>query len=263
MKVVAIANQKGGVGKTTTAINLSAALAKLGQKILLIDLDPQANATSGLGIESTMESCLYQPLIGEGSAVERILPTGRDNLWIIPSHMELAGVEIELARTGKHLTKLKEIISGIRDTFEIDFCILDTPPSLGVLMTSALAASDEILTPLQCEWFGLEGLAKIIQVVRQIQLSGANSLLRHEGILMTMYDGRTNLSRQVVDQVKEHLPNSLYQSVIPRSIRLGEAPSFGHTIFEHDGGGSASIAYLDAAREFLKRRGVDVKKKKR
>lgn len=259
MKVVAIANQKGGVGKTTTAINLSAALAILGQKVLLIDLDPQANATSGLGIDAEAGDSLYLPLIGQGTATERIRPTGRDNYWIIPSDMDLAGVEIELARTGTHLTRLTEVIGEIKNSYDLDFCILDTPPSLGVLMTSALAASDEILTPLQCEWFGLEGLAKILHVVRQIQASGANSNLRHEGILMTMYDGRTNLARQVVEQVKEHLPNSLYDSIIPRSIRLGESPSFGHTIFEHDRYGSASAAYLTTAREFLKRRGIKPK----
>lgn len=257
MKVVAIANQKGGVGKTTTAINLSAALAKLGQRVLVVDLDPQANATSGLGMETTSEHSLYLPLIGQGSAMERIQPSGRDNLWIIPSHMDLAGVEIELARTGRHLTRLREVIHEIKDACDYDYCLLDTPPSLGVLMTSSLAASDEILTPLQCEWFGLEGLAKIIHIVRQIQNSGTNTSLRHEGILMTMYDGRTNLARQVVDQVKEHLPNSLYDAIIPRAIRLGESPSFGRTIFEHDPYGAAASAYMAAAKEFLKRRGVN------
>lgn len=260
MKVVAIANQKGGVGKTTTAMNLSAALAKLGKRILIVDLDPQANATSGLGLESSSEQSLYLPLIGQGVAMDRIVPTGRENLCIIPSHMDLAGVEIELARTGQHLTRLRDVIHEIKDSYNFDYCILDTPPSLGVLMTSSLAASDEILTPLQCEWFGLEGLAKIIHVVRQIQSSGTNVSLRHEGILMTMYDGRTNLARQVVDQVKEHLPASLYQSIIPRAIRLGEAPSFGRTIFEHDPYGAAASAYTAAAKEFLTRRGVEISK---
>ena len=262
MKVVAIANQKGGVGKTTTAINLSVALAQLGQRVLLIDLDPQANATSGLGLEPSVENSLYYPLIGEGKALDKIQSSQRHNLWIISGHMELAGVEIELARSGKHLTQLKDVLEELGKECDFDFCILDTPPSLGVLMTSSLAASHEVLTPLQCEWFGLEGLAKIILIIRQIQASGVNPHLRHEGILMTMYDGRTNLSRQVVDQVKHHLPGSLYEAVIPRSIRLGESPSFGRTIFEHEPSGSSAKAYKAAALEFLKRHGLKPKASK-
>lgn len=254
MRIVAIANQKGGVGKTTTAINISAALSKLRKKILLIDLDPQANATSGLGLElSSSENSLYQAMIGTSNAIDTIINSGRKNLDVIPASMDLAGVEIELAQMGDHLTRLRDVLSPIRRQTNYDYCIIDTPPSLGVLMTSALAACDEVLTPLQCEWFGLEGLAKIIHVISQICLSGANPTLTHEGILMTMYDGRTNLSKQVVEQVQAHLPETLYQSVIPRSIRLGEAPSFGRTIFEHEPNGSSSFAYLSAAKEFLKR----------
>lgn len=253
MRIVAIANQKGGVGKTTTAINLSAALAQLKKKVLLIDLDPQANATSGLGIEAAEGASLYPALLGQGSPTDVIMPTGRKNLDIIPANMDLAGVEIELAQTGDHLVRLRNVIAPLRESAPYDYCIIDTPPSLGVLMTSALAACDEILTPLQCEWFGLEGLAKIIHVISQICLSGANPYLKHEGVLMTMYDGRTNLSRQVVEQVQEYLPETLYKTVIPRSIRLGEAPSFGRSIFEHEPNGSAAYAYLAAAKEFLKR----------
>ena len=253
MKIIAIANQKGGVGKTTTAINLAAALAQLKKKVLLIDLDPQANATSGLGIEAPDHISLYRPLLGEVAATECILPSGRKNLSIIPSNLDLAGVEIELARTGNHLTQLREVLAPIKDNHLYDYCILDTPPSLGVLMTSSLAASDEILTPLQCEWFGLEGLAKIIRVITEICVSGVNPSLKHEGVLITMFDARPNLSRQVVDQVQQYLPDTLYSTVIPRSIRLGEAPSFGRTIFEHDPSGIAAKAYLDAAKLFLKR----------
>lgn len=253
MKIVAIANQKGGVGKTTTAINLSAALVQLKKKVLLIDLDPQANATSGLGIEAADGKSLYPALIGEDDPAAAIMPTGRKNFDIIPANMDLAGVEIELAQSGDHLVRLRNVISPLREQSPYDYCIIDTPPSLGVLMTSALAACDEVFTPLQCEWFGLEGLAKIIHVISQICLSGANPHLQHEGVLMTMYDGRTNLSRQVVEQVQQYMPKTLYHTVIPRSIRLGEAPSFGRTIFEHEPNGSAAYAYMAAAREFLKR----------
>ena len=253
MNVIAIANQKGGGGKTTTAINLAAALAQLKKKILLIDLDPQANATSGLGIDAPEGTSLYPALIGSQSIEECILETGRKNLSLIPANMDLAGVEIELAQSGNHLVRLRETLQPLRDADNYDFCILDTPPSLGVLMTSSLAACDEVLTPLQCEWFGLEGLAKILHVISQICLSGVNPTLRHEGVLMTMYDGRTNLSRQVVEQVQQYLPDTLYSTVIPRSIRLGEAPSFGRTIFEHDPAGIASQAYMAAAKLFVKR----------
>ena len=253
MKVVAIANQKGGVGKTTTSVNLAAALTKLDQKVLLIDLDPQANATSGLGISLEDESSLYPALVDDVAVSELIMETGRGNLSITPAEMDLAGVEIELARRGDHLTRLRDLLEEIRDPRLFDYCIIDTPPSLGVLMTSALAAADEVLTPLQCEFYSLEGLAKITHVIEQIRDSGANDSLLHEGILMTMYDGRTNLSRQVVEEVREHLPERLYSSIIPRSIRLGEAPSFGLHIFEHDGGGAAAHAYLAAAKEFLQR----------
>ena len=172
MKVVAIANQKGGVGKTTTAVNLSAALARRKQRILMIDLDPQANATSGLGVEAEEGSSIYEVLLGQASLASKVAPTRLDNLSVIPSEMDLAGVEIELARMEDHLLILQRILrqSSLRRQF--DYCILDTPPSLGVLMTSALSAADEVLVPLQCEWFGLEGLAKIVHVVDQIRDSG-------------------------------------------------------------------------------------------
>lgn len=256
MKIVAIANQKGGVGKTTTAINLSTALAMRGQRLLLIDLDPQANATSGIGCEPDGEESMYYPLIGEGSVEDKIIPTRHENLSLIPSGMDLAGVEIELARMDDHLVRLRNLLAGLKDKNAYDFCILDTPPSLGVLMTSALAAADEILIPLQCEWFGLEGLAKIVQVIEQIRDTGANSEVILEGILMTMYDGRTNLSRQVVDEVGNYFPSQLYNTVVPRSVRIGEAPSHGLTIFEHDPQGVGSKAYNNVADEFLLRHAV-------
>ncbi|MGB2010720.1 MAG: ParA family protein [Akkermansiaceae bacterium] len=256
MKIIAIANQKGGVGKTSTAINLAAGLAHRQQRVLLIDLDPQANATSGLGHEPEGEDSIYHPLLGACGLEEKIMPSRLANLSLVPSGMDLAGVEIELARMDDHLVRLRKLLHDYKEQGEFDFCILDTPPSLGVLMTSALAAADEILIPLQCEWFGLEGLAKIVQVIEQIRDSGANPGIILEGIVMTMYDGRTNLSRQVVEEVANYFPSQLYKTVIPRSIRIGEAPSHGKTIFEHDPSGNASIAYGQVADEFLTRHQV-------
>ena len=256
MKVIAIANQKGGVGKTTTAINLSAALTLLGQRVLLIDLDPQANSTSGIGLEPNGDASLYPVLLNQAEIRDKIQPTRFPGLSIIPSDMDLAGVEIELARSEDHLTRMRGYLQGLKPNDLFDFCILDTPPSLGVLMTSALAAADEVVIPLQCEWFGLEGLAKIVHVLEQIRESGANPQLKLEGIVMTMFDARTNLARQVVDEVSQYFPQEMYQSFIPRSIRLGEAPSHGKTIFEHDPAGLGASAYLSLAQEFLRRRGI-------
>ena len=259
MKIVAIANQKGGVGKTTTAVNLSAALAHRGQRTLIIDLDPQANASSGLGIEPTEDCSLYGPLLGQGQLADKIQETRIEGLSAVPAEMDLAGVEIELARMDNHLERLQSVLGQVKSKDRFDFCILDTPPSLGVLMTSALAAADEILIPLQCEWFGLEGLAKIVHVIEQIRDSGVNGGVTLEGILMTMYDGRTNLSKGVVEEVGNFFPEQLYNTVIPRTVRLGEAPSHGKTIFEYDPHGVGAAAYAGAADEFLLRHGAKAK----
>ncbi|MGI9268396.1 MAG: ParA family protein [Akkermansiaceae bacterium] len=254
MNIIAIANQKGGVGKSTTAINLSGALAQKGKKILLIDLDPQANTTSGIGEEASSTGCLYLPLIGQAQIEDKIIPTRIKNLSLIPGDMDLAGVEIELAQMPDYLSRLRDLLEKLGKKQDYDFIILDTPPSLGILMTSALAAADEVIIPLQCEWFGLEGLAKIVHIIDQIRDSGSGASVQLEGILMTMYDSRTNLSKEVVAQVKSFLPKQLYKTLIPRSIRIGEAPSYGLTIFEHDPTGAGAKAYEKLAKEFLARR---------
>lgn len=253
MKFIAIANQKGGVAKTTTSISLAAGLAYLDKKVLLIDLDPQANATSGIGIEPTGTGSVYHCLVETEKVDTKIIPTRIENLSLIPSGMDLAGVEIELARRDDHLTRLKDVLSEIKKKKNFDYVIIDTPPSLGVLMTSALVAADEVLIPLQCEWFGLEGLAKIVHVIDEIKKSGVAPELKLAGILMTMYDGRNNLSKQVVEEVENYFPELIYNRVIPRSVKIGEAPSFGKTIFEHDPSGAGSRAYKAVAIEFLAR----------
>ena len=253
MKLIAIANQKGGVGKTTTAVNLSACLAASGWRMLLIDLDPQANATSSLGLEGIEGGSLYLPLIGEVALAEQVLPTRLDNLFIIPADLDLAGAEIEVARLDNHLGRLREVLTPLIEDAPFDFIVLDCPPSLGILMTNGLAAADELLVPIQCEYFALEGLSKIVQVIEHIRESGMNKSLAIGGIVMTMFDSRTNLSQQVAGEVRKHFEPLTYQTAIPRSVRLGEAPSFGKTILEYDPNGSAAAAYRRLAEEFVQR----------
>src|SRR6267142_65398 len=253
MKIIAIANQKGGVGKTTTAVNLGAALAEIGHRILLIDLDPQANATSSFGLQGTDGISLYDPLLGGASITEKILPTRRDGLFIVPADIDLAGAEVEIARMPNHLTRLAETLKPLQDDSTFDFVLLDCPPSLGILMSNALAAADELLTPIQCEYFALEGLVKIVRLIEQVLNSGANERLEIGGIVMTMFDSRTNLSPQVVAGVREHFGERVYETVIPRTVRLSEAPSFGKSVLEHDPHGAGARAYRALATEFLQR----------
>jgi chromosome partitioning protein len=253
MKTVAVANQKGGVGKTTTAVNLSVCLAKKGQRVLLIDLDPQANATSAIGFESVAGHSIYEPLIGASPVAEKVLPTRIDNLFILPADLDLAGAEIEVARLDDHLVRLRKALEPLKHDAAFDFIILDCPPSLGILMTNSLAAADELLIPIQCEYFALEGLSKIVQIVEQIKSTGTNPDLTIGGILMTMYDGRTNLSQQVAEEVRKHFEQAVFKTSIPRTIRLGEAPSFGKAIIEYDPNGLGAAAYTALAEEFLER----------
>src|SRR6266480_608952 len=253
MKIVAIANQKGGVGKTTTAVNLGAALAEIGHRILIIDLDPQANATSSFGLQAVEQTSLYEPLLGGASITERIFPTEREGLFIVPSDLDLAGAEVEIARMPNHLTRLAETLQPLHADDTFDFVLLDCPPSLGILMTNALAAADELLTPIQCEYFALEGLVKIVRVVEQIRDSGANDRLEIGGIVMTMFDSRTNLSTQVVADVRAHFAERVSETVIPRSVRLSEAPSFGKSVLEHDPAVACSRDYRALAKEFIER----------
>ncbi|MBA3386661.1 MAG: ParA family protein [Chthoniobacterales bacterium] len=253
MKIVAIANQKGGVGKTTTAVNLGCALAKAGHRTLLIDLDPQANATSSFGLQELAGESLYGPLLGEEGIAQKVLPTRIEGMFLIPADLDLAGAEIEIARMDNHLTRLQQTLRPFRDEETFEFILLDCPPSLGILMTNALAAADELLAPIQCEFFALEGLVKIVHVVEQVMNSGANDSIELTGIIMTMFDRRTNLSSQVVAEVREHFGERVYQTVIPRTVRLSEAPSFAKSIFEYAPGGSGARAYAALAQEFMRR----------
>jgi chromosome partitioning protein len=251
-KVVALANQKGGVGKTTTAINLSACLAQRRKKILLVDLDPQANATSGLGVEKGAGASIFPALQGEVSGASLILETSFKNLHIIPSELDLAGAEIAIARREDYLHRLKKALDPVVDSGKYDYIILDCPPSLGILFMNALHLADEVVIPIQCEYLALEGLGVMVDIVQQVADAG-NTGLHISGILMTMYSMNTNLSQQVVQEVVKHFGNRVFETLIPRNIRLGEAPSYGQPIIEYDKHCVGAAAYQNLAKEFIKR----------
>lgn len=253
MKIIAITNQKGGVGKTTTAVNLSAALAEKGSRVLLVDLDPQASASSAMGIKEDSRGSIYQALIGAVSARDLVLPTRIPNLSAIPADLDMAGAEIEVARMDDHMLQLRNALGDIREQNAYDFALLDCPPSLGILMSNALAAADEILVPIQCEYYALEGLSLLMEVTERIRASGANPHLAISGLVLTMYDGRTNLNPAVVKEVRDHFQEVVYDTLIPRTVRFAEAPSHGRTIFEHDPTGPGAEAYRSLAAELLER----------
>ncbi len=251
--VFTIANQKGGVGKTTTAVNLAAALAERKIHTLLVDLDPQANATSALGVEKIEGKSLYGPLRGEGTAMALLTPTGTPHLALIPAEVDMAAIEIELAQQENYLLKLRSVLEPVRASDGYRAIILDCPPALGLLSMNSLAAADHLLIALQCEYMALEGLGQILKVVERLKTAGVNPALDVGGIIMTMFDSRTNLSKQVVDEVRQHLPDKVFRTVIPRTVRLSEAPSFGKTIFSYDPHGPGADAYRHLGKEVAER----------
>jgi chromosome partitioning protein len=255
-KVIAVANQKGGVGKTTTAVNLAACLAALGKKVLLFDLDPQANATSGVGVEKVEGASAYQVLLGEGTLAEKIKPTNFERLELVPSEVDLCAADLELARLENHLHRLTHVLQPVRDSARYDLVLIDCPPSLGILSLNAFAACDGVLVPLQCEYYALEGISMMNRILDQLRTAGVNPRLEIFGVVMTMFDGRTKLSNEVVTEVRHLLGAKVFDTEIPRTTRLAEAPSHGKPIIYYDKYSTGSAAYEVLTQEFLARLGI-------
>ena len=253
-KIISIANQKGGVGKTTTAINLGAALAVLEFKTLIIDADPQANATSGVGFDpKTIKTSIYECIIEEVEAKNIILNTDTPNLFLLPAHIDLVGAEIEMINLPNREIMMRKVVEKLRDDY--DFIIIDCSPSLGLVTVNSLVASDSVIIPVQCEYFALEGMGKLLQTIKLIQ-EHINTNLDIEGVLLTMYDPRLKLANQVVEEVKMHFQNMVFNTIVQRNVKLAEAPSHGKTIIMHDAIGKGSLNYLNLAREILQRNGL-------
>ena len=250
-KIIALVNQKGGVGKTTTAVNLAACLGALGKRVLLADVDPQGNSTSGLGINKRgLTASAYDALVNGAPAKDVILSTPYKNVFVMPSNMELAGAELELASVDKRESRLKIALAPVRDDF--DFIFLDCPPSLGLITVNALTAADSLLVPIQCEYYALEGLSQLVNTVRTVKRL-YNPYIEMEGVVLTMYDGRLNLTQQVVAEVKRCFPKKVYSTVIPRNVRLSEAPSYGEPVIYYDRTSRGAAAYTALAEEFAQR----------
>ncbi len=255
MKVVVVANQKGGVSKTTTSVNLAAYLGQLGKHVLLIDLDPQANATSGIGIDkSKVEKSIYDVLIGKGSMDGITLQTPEQNVWVAPANLALVGAEVELVHAPRREFRLADSIIKNESINRYDYVIIDTPPSLGLLTINAFSAAQSVLIPMQCEYYALEGLAQLYKTIQLVKQK-SNPTLQIEGLVFAMVDSRANLTTQVIDEVKKLLKDKVYETMIPRSVRLAEAPSFGKSIASYDKTSKGAEAYERLAKEFLQRNG--------